>query len=335
MTQIVSIQEKIKKILNSSVSAEVYLVFKDSKKGLQFKFSNCENQITEPEIRQSLIKSLEDLISNEDFSIKSLSSSDEFPGALYHYDYDEKPDDLNKIIDFIKSTSQINFELSTKELFNSKKDRLNQLFAFLFVLGTDECKISLFKKHYPFCTIKSDKGLFNIYDDLLTKYEGNDILRIPEGFDLIIDNDEVYVLNIKMLEHNLGFKQLILQQANKAIDWLQSRDLVDEPQSIRDNTEDITFSRKLVKMFKSSPVISLNISNESLIKFTKNEKELKKLFKYDTDGKRFIVNTKTLRKNLLMLLNDEFLHSKLTHLNYSSASKEPITTTNIKAPDNN
>ena len=93
---------------------------------------------------------------------------------------------------------------------------------------------------------------------------------------------------------------------------------------LKDLVDDITFARKLSKIREKSPVITLNISNDDIINFTKTNPGLRGRFKYSEDGKQIRLDTKASKNAFIKLLNDDYLRSNLTNQEYDSIAKDRI-----------
>ncbi len=83
------------------------------------------------------------IVANEDMIVRNLSVADESPNAVYEYDYDSYPEELNLF-------KQFNIEEAVNiDHFNFNTDDLNHLFGYIVYIGSMESGIVLFKKHYP------------------------------------------------------------------------------------------------------------------------------------------------------------------------------------------
>ena len=98
--------------------------------------------------------------------------------------------------------------------------------------------------------------------------------------------------------------------------------------------EDISFARKLSKAKENSPVISLDISNDDIIRFTKTNPGLKGKFKYTEGDKNIRLDTKASKLAFIKLLNDDYLWSELTFQNYDSIAKDRISSETLRVYTN-
>ena len=190
-----------------------------------------------------------------------------------------------------------------------------------------ESGIILFKKHYPISLIKRESFLLGAIksSERFEKLPGEDIIRLNNDAQLLRVGDAIFVLNLKMLERNMGFSDLIQRAATETIDAIEDLDIIDDIEVLRDTLDDTSFARKLSKVKKASPIFKLGISKEAIVEFTKNTPELAGKFKYSEDGTQIKLDTKKSRIAFLKLMNDAFLRSELTQQWYDASAKDNIT----------
>lgn len=314
-------QEKIKTILDGNYSAQIYFVLRDEPY-FKIKLVDIENQQTIPAIKTMFSDYLRNqIVENEDLSLCELSTADERCNAIYCYDYEEYPEELGLFHNF-------NIEDAVHgEKFSFENDNLSKLHGYIIYLGSMEDGIVLFKKHYPISLIKRDAFLLGAIksEKRFKKIDGDDILRLNGSVQLMRLEDNIFVLDLKVLEQNFGFDQLIRQAAAAAIESIREIGLIEDIEVLRDAAEDISFSRKLSKVKNASPILKMNIPKEEIVLFTKNTSVLSGKFKYSSDGNTIRLDTKKSKNAFLKLLNDSFLHSELTKLYYDAIAKDNIT----------
>lgn len=253
--------------------------------------------------------------------VRNLSVADESPNAVYEYDYDSYPEELNLF-------KQFNIEEAVNiDHFNFNTDDLNHLFGYIVYIGSMESGIVLFKKHYPISLIKRESFLLGAIksSERFEKLPGEDIIRLNNDAQLLRVGDAIFVLNLKMLERNMGFSALIQRAAAETVDAIEELDILDDIEVLRDTLDDTSFARKLSKVKNASPIFKLGISKEAIVDFTKNTPELAGKFKYSEDGMQIRLDTKKSKIAFLKLLNDAFLHSELTQQWYDASAKDNIT----------
>lgn len=319
------IKDKLSTLLGQPYTVQVYFVLKQDG-NLVLRLADIEDEKTEPEVDKLFLEYMTDtVLNNNDLQVCELSTADERTNAIFHYDYTEYPEELEVFQSF-------DIKQATKEVekFNFEQDNLSRLCGYIIYIGSMEDGVSLFKKHYPISLIKRDSFLLGAIKskqrfELVT---GDDIIRLNGAVQLFQINGEIFVIDIKVLERNMGFNQLIYKAADETVQAIEGLAIIEDIQVLRDSAEDIAFARKLSKVKKSSPIFKLNISKETIIEFTKTTHDLSGRFKYSEDGNEIRLDTKKSKDAFITLMNDAFLRSELTKQFYEAKAKDNITQNN-------
>lgn len=317
------LKAKITEILGNDYSSQVYFVMKQGD-SLVLKLADIEDDKAAPEIKSMYKNYINELVTNNnDLQICDLSTSDERANAIYRYDYEHFPDELGLFNDF-----DICKAIRT-EKFDFNKDDLSCLYGYIIYIGSMKDGILLFKKHYPIFLIKRDSFLLGVVKDAkrFEMISGEDILRFNGNAQLLRVDKELYVIDIKMLERNMGFTELLKKAARESLDTIKALDIIDDIEVLNDSLDDPTFCRKMSKVKKASPILELNIPVGTVIEFTKTTSELSGKFKYNETGTKIRLDTKKSKEAFIKLMNDSFLHSELTKRYYEAISKDKLTTT--------
>lgn len=316
--------EELKKaavsVLGKPLHTQLYLILKVGDE-LIMRLADIEDKNTAPEIQQMFVGFVNNtIVYNDNITIRSLSIADELPNAIYEYDYENYPEELGVFKEFSIETAV------KSEKFNFETDNLSQLFGYIIYLGSMENGIVLFKKHYPISLIKRDSFLLGAIksSERFEKLPSEDIIRLNDSVQLVRINEAIFVLDLKMLEHNMGFSVLI-QKADETVEAIQALEILDDIQVLKDALCEPAFSRKLSRVKKSSPIFKLGITKEAIIEFTKTTPELAGKFKYSDDGNKIRLDTKKSKDAFLKLMTDSFLRSELTKQYYEASTKDNIT----------
>lgn len=315
------VKEAVSCVLNERISTQLYLILKDDQS-----FTLRIADVMAGETTQEIQKMFKDflnsnIIENDNLVVKNLSTADESPDAIYQYDYDSYPEELELFHQF-KIEDAIN-----SDHFNFQTDSLNQLFGYILYLGTMDKGLLLFKKHYPISLIKRNSFLLGAIKskERFEKLPGEDIIRLNGSAQLLRLGDTIFVLDLNMLEHSMGFSALIQRAASEAIDAIEELEILDDIEVLRETLEEPSFARKLSKIKKSSPIFTLGIPKDDIIKFITDTPALKDQFKYNADYSKIVLTSKKSKQAFLKLMNDSFLHSKLTKQDYEASAKDNIT----------
>lgn len=117
--------------------------------------------------------------------------------------------------------------------------------------------------------------------------------------------------------NNKEFATIIINRAEKSVDKIQELELVDDIEELRNRLLELSFSRRLMRAFDSSPVTEM--PKNIVLDFIRNHDKLKNILKIEND--KIKLSSKKSQDSFVRLLNDDFLFSKLTQNDYESMSK--------------
>ena len=314
------LKERLASVLGSPRQLQIYFVIKQNDV-YSLRLADIEDEKTRPEVQRLFEDAVrEAIISNEDLTIRNLSSDDEAANALYRYDFDSYPEELSLFRDFnIK-------EAVDSPKFNFHQDSLSHLFGYIICEGSMENCFVLFKKHYPVSLIKRESFLLGAIKDK-ERFEvlpGDDIIRLNGCFQLIRVDDAVYVLDLSVLEKSLGFSELIKKAAIKNIEAINSLGIIEDIETLSETVESLSFARKLSRINSTSPIFKLKIPAMTILEFSKTYPGLSGQFKYSEDGNKIRLDTKKSKNLFLKLMNDAFLRSELTKQYYEALAKDMV-----------
>lgn len=316
------IKAVIQDVFSGTYTSQIYFVLKQNDV-FSLKLADIESTSTEPEIRLMFSEYISaSILKNDELSLCELSTADDRRNAIFHYDFEEYPEELGFFKDF-----NINNAVKKAEKFDFTKDSLSSLHGYIVYLGSMERGIVLYKKHYHISLIKRDSFLLGAIKakNRFERLSGEDIIRLNGASQLLMVADEVFVSDLKVLEDNLGFNNLMFSSAKDAISTIEDIKLLDDIQVLKDSAEDVVFARKLSKVKKSSPIFKFKIPKEVIIEFSKNTPGLAGMFKYSEDGSSIRLDTKKSKDAFIKLLNDSYLRSELTKQYYEARAKDNIT----------
>lgn len=315
-----TIKDELSHIFESEYSTQLYFIIKSNGE-YSIRLADLEDEKTAPEIQQMYVSYInETIINNEDIAICNLSDADDRSNAIYRYDFEEYPKDVEIIKNFsIKEAVNL-------PKFDFKKDDINHLFGYIIYIGNMKNGAVLFKKHYPISLIKRDSFLLGAVKSSvrLEKINANDIIRLNRQIQIIRINDDIFVLDLKMLERNMGFNEIVKRKAYIAIDEVERLDLIENTDVLKKEVDNIAFARKLVKNAKDSQLIKSGINKEAIIEYIRKTPVLSGKFEYSKDGSRIRLNTRKAKNDFLTLMSDSFLYSELTKMYYAALSKDNI-----------
>lgn len=315
------LRKSIDSVMKDSYSLQLYFVLKQDEQFV-LRLADIEDDYAAPELEALFADSIRNqILENDDLILCRLSKDDERDNAIYIYDYETYPEELSVFKDFDIATA-----IASIPKFDFIQDNLRALFGYIIYIGTMQKGIVLFKKHFPISLIKRDSFLLGAKKAKrrFEKVSGEDIIRMNGAVQLLKINDQMYVLDVKMMEQNMGFIELIRKDADQTVSAIEELGILEDIEVLKDSITEISFARKLSKVKRTSPIFELGIAKETIVEFTKTTAELAGKFKYSEDGRTIRLDTKKSKNAFLTLMNDAFLRSELTKKYYEASAKDQL-----------
>lgn len=322
--------EKLKERLQSiaelqAMGIQVFFIMKDPEDCI-VKKANIVNDATDGllQAHRDNISQLASMMEEgiDSLTVLKLSAADDRKSAIYRYDLDDKPQ-FFKAFDIIKTHQYDDyFTEENGRLFDFTKDKLSQIDAFVILLGNADNSLMIYRKNYSVNLFKRDR--IYLVKESNTRFDTmkDDFIRLDAKIDFLYVNGEVYIYNLDVLERFGDFHQIITKEATASLEDIDTLGLVFNIDILSGRVDDLRFARKLAKISKDSPVFK--VPQAAIIEFTKKHPFLKDKFKYTADGSQIELNTKLSQDNFIKLLNDDFLRSELTKIDYESPAKNRL-----------
>lgn len=316
--------QEIHNLLQEKNGVSMYGVLKTQEGETVKKINIADEQKCVNNTTQGLLDGFSEVIERkmsdyqEDEKILKLSSADERSNGLYYYDLENFPEEMKKMLEVSNSPEEI-------EMFNFREDSLDRIRAFIVVIGNVEDQIILYKQQYPVSLLKRDRYMLTpiLHENRLKKVE-QDILRIDFNYQFFLWKGTVYISDIKKMEKICSFHEIIRNEAKKSIEVIEQMNIIDDVESLTDELENVSFARKLTKIYKDSKVIG-KIDNRRIIEFTQSHSYFKSNpLKLNAEQDKFILETKRSKNTFVKLLNDDLLTSELTRSDYEVLAKNNV-----------
>ena len=312
-------KENVFGILEQTNGIELFFVLNKGGEKIIKSVNIADEQDKEDTSSEELLNGFENVVKStfytydDSLEILKLSSADERKNGLYYYDLDELPDELK----FMKKV----WENPNFEKFNFQEDSLDEIDAFIMLIGNAQNKMVLYKQQYSISLLRRDKYMFTpiLHENRLKKVQ-QDILRVDFNFQFCYVKGVFYISDIDRMEKICSFHNVIVNEAKKSIKLILEADILDNVEVLEDELDNVTFARKLTRIYKDSKVLG-KISKEVIVEFTKKHSYFKKNPLKSTDENKFILDTKKSKETFIKLMNDDFLKSELTNYEYESLAK--------------
>lgn len=303
-------------ISDDTCSAEFYFLLEDASQ-ISIKRADIDQNASD-ELARNFIDTLSaTVLLNDEISLLNISGADDRTNAIYKYDLPEVPLQIQHLSTILQRDDF--------DAFSFDSDSLSHLKGILVILGHGQQQLALYKHQYPVALLKRDSAFSLVRvrnQNRLVKLE-DDILRINSKFDFMRIGDEYFIVDIKTLERFFGFHDAVRNVAIQGISNIDNAKLVVDTEALTARLDDISFSRKLVRAARASPVLGV-IPNAHVIAFVNTHPALRGKFRLSDDGSKLKLDTKVSQDLFLKLLNDDFLQSELTKRYYASLAKDTL-----------
>lgn len=253
---------------------------------------------------------------NENAAVLPLSQLDDTPSSIHHYDMSDLPEGLDVL--------NRNFDPENTEIFNFNNDNLNNVEAYLLKFSSIESNVVLYKQHSQLNLLKQKNGIFMFgsNDRFIKPENSQSILRFSFTMDFLKVKDEIFVYDLRCLEREFKFTKIIIHNANKRLDDIDHLGIVDNIDELRNFVNDKSGAKKVLNLDRNSPVLKMPF--DDIKRFVKNDEYLKKRFKFNDEETQFYLHTKASRIYFIKLMNDDYLESRLTSMQYESDKKNEV-----------
>lgn len=326
MNKTEELKAKLQTIVDlQAIGIQVFFIMKGDDGGV-VKKANIANGATDG-LRKAHLDNIGQLVSMmeegiDGLTVLNLSAADDRKSAIYRYDLDDRPQFFDAFKEIEEHQYDDYFTKENGRFFDFSKDDLSQIDAFVILIGNDDNSIMIFRKNYSVNLFKRDRIYLIKESDTRFDTMKDDFIRLDAKIDFLYVNDEVYIYNLDVLERFGDFHQIITKEATASLEDIDTLGLVFNIDILSGRVDDLRFARKLAKISKDSPVF--RVPQADIIEFTKKHPFLKDKFKYTADGSQIELSSKLSQDNFIKLLNDDFLRSELTKIDYESPAKNRL-----------
>ena len=315
------LQQEIQEMLKGIKGITMYaLIRRDNEENVK-KINIADEHDPTDNRAQELLNGFVEAINNkfssyeDENEIIKLSAADERKNGLYYYDLDELPKEMEVLMKISNPETDI-------ETFNFKEDSLENISAFIIVVGNAEESIVMYKQQYPISLLKRDRYMLTpiLHKNRLIKFD-QDILRVDFNYQFFLWNDTIYISDIDKMEKICSFHNIIVNEARKSIQAIENMNILDNVDVLLDELDNITFARKLTRVYKDSKVIG-KVENAQIIAFSQQHSYFRNNpLKLNENKDKFLLDTKKSKNTFIKLLNDDLLTSGLTSNDYEALAK--------------
>jgi len=279
--------------VNSPIGLSMYIVFKDGR----IHFANLEASVR-MELKNNFISYINNrLNNNDDLNYCNLSEYTDKRNAICFYDL---PVPLPGLAPLNTVATQ---EEQTEFSFNN--DEFDDIEGFVFLIGVENNKISLYKKHSHLSLIKRDSSFIGLRksDTELVRVE-SDILKVSGTFEFLQVDNHVIVFNIASLENSFGYTGILMRAAKTKFSLIEDAELIENVSELEELIKEKKYAKRMVRVKASTPVLALPF--DKLKGFIQTHPKLKRRIKFNDAQDKIKFHTKTSKELFLKLLSDSF-----------------------------
>lgn len=261
---------------------------------------------------------IQTLLIGKEYSIVNYSTADERKNRYYEYDLEAIPTNLKSMSEVIGNAHYANYDFGHDGF--EGLDHLIMVFS-----DGGEHVFSIYKAFSAVEKLtKSTKSIFGIMGENILKSFDGQLLRIGPNFQVVFFSNKYIILDDKFAESSFDLHAVLNNQANQYMSCLKSKNLVLDYKKLNKYKDNLSFSRKLVKVLSTSKILNGDIPKEDVLDFIDKDEKLRDILKIkEKDGDRYIeISNKSNAKAFLELLNDEFVYSQLTKQKYQASDKD-------------
>lgn len=262
-------------------------------------------------------KSIEDMFldDSKEYRLKSIDDNNDEAAKTYYYFNGENTYERLNVLHNLSSLDE--------EVFNFENTNLDDIETFYITISNGEKTIALYKKNYGINVLRRGKTIF------FTKHNENidelkkDILKIDHSFQFMAIENNILIVNLSMLETQLGYDEVITKKAQETVELIASLDFLEDIAKLEEMVQTKKIAKK-INLVKNSQVLDIIQSDINKVKtFIDSIEDLKKSLKFTEDNK-LKLNSKVGVERFLKLLDDAYLKSELTETLYDSLNKEKM-----------
>ena len=264
------------------------------------------NDVSTRAICASYVGGVRNYFGNEDLTVLPLSAIDNRSDVLIGYDLPDKPAGF----DVIAALQAVQ-----PEIFSFDQYDIADIKALVIKISSVNSSIMFFKQLYPVSLVRQNQIMMKKIGNRF-EYVDGDVLKITNGFDVMLLDDEFFITDLKKFEKSFGFDEIAKQVQRQTAQNIIDLGLVDDLKSYlidghapRRDMLRVATSEVLLMPADAIILFATSIQAKTGIKIENNKIQL---------------SSKESVKRFVKLLNDDYLKSGLTMNDYDSLAKNKM-----------
>jgi hypothetical protein len=307
MKTIEELREVLAAILHANgINLKLYLGTGESE-AREYWLADFDDGATETVCAQ-FIASVDQFLSNEDLATQVLTQLDHRTDTLFMYDLDEQPDEFAKLNALLVGNDP--------ETFNFAERDLSTVTSLAIKISSAQNSVLFFKRFYPVSLVKRDQILLVVKDNTRFSLIDQDILKVTGGFEVVLLDREFYINDFGKFEKSFAFEEIAKNAMREVAAKIMALELVND---VKGYLVAGLGARKDILRAGRSRVLEMDIA--TVIAFVQAKQH--QIGIKVVDGK-LQLSSKVSIKKLYKLLNDDYLTSELTHVDYETLAKNEL-----------
>lgn len=274
-----------------------------------YRLADFDDGATES-VCQQFVQSVDQYLANEELATLPLTHLDHRADTLLMYDLEEQPTEFTKLAALLTQNKL--------ETFNFANHALPEVTSIAIKISSAQSSAVFFKKFYPVSLVKRDQILLIVKDNTRFSLINQDILKVTGGFEVVLLDGEFYINDFGKFEKSFGFEQIAKNAMQQVANKIIALDLVNDTKGYLAACQ---ASRKDILRAGRSRVLAMDVA--TIIAFVQAKQH--QIGIKVADGK-LLLSSKASIKKLYKLLNDDYLTSELTHVEYETLAKNELVT---------
>ena len=309
------LQQKLQFIQDEQITKHLSVFVTTQTTGLQL--FNIEANDIDDLLKMFVDSIKQKLIDDDQYSIVDYSTTVLRDNVIYRYDLL-----ANRTIEMDRMSEVL--DIQAPENFNADETSIESITGIYVVIrGEMDQNIVLYKHIKAVDKTYARSSFLFFKDNDMFKRQKENLLRISPVIHMIMAENEILLLDMKKLESALGLKDILVREADRDIQSVVDKRLVTDNQFLKKACEKTSMCKKLRHALTKSKVILKGIENKDIIKFAESKQEKFK-FHFNAAKDAFDIKSRAEAERFIKLLDDDFLHSELSHEDYDSYDKESL-----------
>ncbi|PLP98554.1 anti-phage protein KwaB [Cupriavidus pauculus] len=292
-------------LIASGINFTLYLGLGDSDHR-QYLRADFDDEATEA-VGNSFVDSIERYFQG-DLSTVALSALDDRANPLVCYDLPDAPAEFEVLTRLTQDPEPATYVFADHDF--------SEIKTMAVKVSSADTSVVFFKRFYPVSLVKRDQIM--LVKGATSRFElvNKDILKVTGGFEVMLMDDEFYINDFSKFEKAFSFDAIAARAMNAVTATIVALNLVHD---VKGHLASCEAPRKDIIRAGRSPVLTMPAA--AIIAFVSAKQQQLGL---QVQNGLVVLNSKESVRRLYRLLNDDYLTSQLTQLEYETLAKNRL-----------